>query len=50
VEKTRFIDSGSQAGCVSNIALCQLAGNTYVTATKASDGTLKLISWKVESE
>lgn len=45
---SRFIDSGSQASFVSELALCQLTGNTYVTAVKLSDVRLKLISWKVE--
>ncbi len=47
-ELTRFIDSGSQAGYVSEIGFCQLSGNTFVTAVRSQDGSLKLISWKTE--
>jgi hypothetical protein len=45
---TRFIDSGSQAGFVSELALGQLTSNTFVTAVKQGNGSLKVISWRVE--
>jgi hypothetical protein len=43
----RINDSGSLAGGVTLVALCQQTGNRYVTPVSTSSGYLKLISWRV---
>jgi hypothetical protein len=54
-ELTRIADSGSQAETVSEIALVRVDADPFgnprvVTAVRAGDGTLLLISWKVSPD
>jgi hypothetical protein len=41
-------DSDDQAGAVSEIALAVPSGNNITTAVRAGNGTLKLITWRME--
>lgn len=47
---TRLADSGTQAGTASMISITALGNNRFVTACRASNGSLLLIGWRLNND